>query len=212
MKITLFGATGLLGRECLSQCLESGHDVTVLVRTPAKLPAELRAQIQVVEGDGLDAEAVERALCADTDGILFAVGVDARSPEDLCTDITHHILAAMRKLGIRRLVWCGGGNTVGDEDVVSFGSWFVGFFSRYFMGLRHRDKVHQIALLKESRDVDWIGIRPLQMRKGARRGGYRVGFDRYSGFSQITAGDCANEMIRMLEDDTWLHRAPVIQY
>ncbi len=42
MKITLFGATGLLGRECLSQCLESGHEVTVLIRTPDKLPAELQ--------------------------------------------------------------------------------------------------------------------------------------------------------------------------
>ena len=49
MKITLFGATGLLGRECLSKCLESGHEVAVLVRTPDKLPAE-RAQITVVRG------------------------------------------------------------------------------------------------------------------------------------------------------------------
>jgi putative NADH-flavin reductase len=212
MKITLFGATGLLGRECLSQCLESGHEVTVLLRTPDKLPAELRAQITVVEGNGLDEEVVERALSANTEGILFAVGIDARSPEDLCTDITRRILAAMRKLGIRRLVWCGGGNTVSDEDVVSLGSRFVVVFARYFMALRHRDKLHQVALLEESHDVDWIGIRPLQMRKGARRGGYRVGFDRYSGLSQITAGDCAREMIRMLEDDTWLHKAPVIQY
>lgn len=212
MKVTIFGATGLLGRECLSQCLEAGHEVTVLVRTPDKLPAPLRAQITVVEGDGLDDEAVERALSADTEGILFAVGIDARSPEDLCTDITRHILAAMRKLGIRRLVWCGGGNTVGDEDVVSLGSRFVLLFSRCFMALRHRDKLNQIALLEESRDVDWLGIRPLQMRKGARRGGYRVGFDRYSGLSKITAGDCANEMIRMLVDDTWLHKAPIIQY
>jgi hypothetical protein len=27
-----------------------------------------------------------------------------------------------------------------------------------------------------------------------------------------TAGDCAAEMIRMLSDDTWLYKAPVIQY
>ena len=26
------------------------------------------------------------------------------------------------------------------------------------------------------------------------------------------AADCAHEMIRMLSDDTWLHKAPVIQY
>ena len=212
MKVTIFGATGLLGRECLSQCLEEGHEVRVLVRTPSKLPTELRERITTVEGDGLDPGAVERALAGGTDAILFAVGIDRRSPEDLCTDVTRNILKSMRKLGVRRFVWCGGGNTVCDEDVVSFGSKFVGWFARTFMALRHRDKLHQIALLSEFRDVEWVGIRPLQMRKGPKRGNYRVGFHRYSGLSKITAADCAHEMIRMLTDETWLHRAPVIQY
>jgi diguanylate cyclase (GGDEF)-like protein len=53
-----------------------------------------------------------------------------------------------------------------DEDVGSFGSKFVGWFTRTFMALRHRDELHQIALLNESRDVEWVGIRTLQMRKG----------------------------------------------
>jgi putative NADH-flavin reductase len=212
MKVTIFGATGLLGRECLSQCLEAGHEVTLLLRTPSKLPAELRNRVSIVEGNGLDPEAVEKALAGGAEGILFAVGIDGKSPEDLCTDITRNIIASMRKLGIERLVWCGGGNTVGDEDVVSFGSKFVGWFSGTFMGLRHRDKLHQIALLRDSRDVEWVGIRPLQMNKGPRRGSYRVGFHRYGPMSKITAADCAQEMIRMLDGDTWLHRAPVIQY
>ncbi len=212
MKVTIFGATGLLGRECLSQCLEAGHEVTVLARTPSKLPPELRDGITIIEGDGLDPGAVEQALAGGTDAILFAVGIDRRSPEDLCTDVTRNILTSMRKLGIKRFVWCGGGNTVSDEDVVSFGSKFVGWFTRTFMVLRHRDKLHQIALLSESRDVEWVGIRPLQMRKGSKREKYRVGFHRYSGLSKINAADCAHEMIRMLTDETWLHRAPVIQY
>jgi len=212
MKVTIFGATGLLGRECLSQCLEAGHEVGALLRSPAKLPAELRDRISVIEGDGLDPDAVETALAGGVDGILFAVGIDGHSPEDLCTDITRNIVATMRTRGVKRLVWCGGGDTVGGEDVVSFGSKFVGWFSRTFMGLRHRDKLHQIAFLNEFRDVEWVGIRPLQMHTGPRRGEYRVGFHRYSGLSKITAADCAQEMIRMLADDTWLHRAPVIQY
>jgi len=212
MKVTIFGATGLLGRECLSQCLEAGHEITVLARTPSKLPAELRDRITIIEGDGLDPGAVEQALTGGTDAILFAVGIDERSPEDLCTDVTRNTLTSMRKLGIKRFVWCGGGNTVSDEDVVSFGSKFVVWFTGTFMALRHRDKLHQIALLSESRDVEWVGIRPLQMRKGPKRGTYRVGFHRYSGLSKITAADCAHEMIRMLSDETWLHKAPVIQY
>ena len=50
MKLTIFGATGLVGRECLTQCLEAGHEVTLLLRTPAKLADELRSRVQVVEG------------------------------------------------------------------------------------------------------------------------------------------------------------------
>ena len=37
MKVTIFGATGALGVECVAQCLEAGHEVTVLARRPAKL-------------------------------------------------------------------------------------------------------------------------------------------------------------------------------
>ncbi len=48
MKVTIFGATGALGRECLEQCLEAQHEVTVLARSPSKLPAELRNQITVI--------------------------------------------------------------------------------------------------------------------------------------------------------------------
>jgi len=212
VKVTLFGATGSLGSECLRQCLEARHRVTVLARSPSKLPASAREQITLVEGDVLDPEAVSRALPGGTEAALFAIGIDGRSPEDLCTDATRHILAAMRTSGIRRLVWCGGGSTIVEDDEVTFGARFVELFARTFMGLRHRDKVHQLELLEQNRDLDWLGVRPLQMRRGPMRGAYRLGFHPYSGFSSISFADCADAMLGMLADDTWLHRAPVIQY
>jgi putative NADH-flavin reductase len=62
VRLSLFGATGALGRECLAQSLEARHELTVLVRTPPKLPAEVRDRIDIVEGDGLAADAVGRAI------------------------------------------------------------------------------------------------------------------------------------------------------
>ena len=212
MKVTIFGATGALGGECLKQCLEAHHEVTVLARTPSKIPDDVRNRITVVEGDGLDAGHVENALVGGTEGVLFAVGIDKRSPEDLCTDVTRHILAAMPRLGVRRLVWCGGGSTIVEDDTVTFGARFVETFARTFMALRHRDKGHQLELLDQHRDVDWVGVRPLQMRQGPKRAAYRIGFDAYSGLSKISFADCADAMIRMLTDDTWLHKAPIVQY
>jgi putative NADH-flavin reductase len=212
MKVTIFGATGALGLECTRQCLEAGHEVVVLARTPSKLPAELRDRVTVVEGDGLDADAVERALANGTEAILFAIGIDKRSPEDLCTDVTRHILAAMPRLGVRRFVWCGGGANLVGDDVITFGAKFVEWFAATFMGLRHRDKVNQLALLESRKDVAWLGVRPLQMRPGPRRGKYRLGYDAFSGLSKITFADCAHAMVGMLDDDTWLHEAPIVQY
>ncbi|TFG96982.1 MAG: NAD-dependent epimerase/dehydratase family protein [Myxococcales bacterium] len=212
MKITIFGATGALGRECLDQCLEARHEVTVLARTPSKLAPELRDRIRLVHGDALDPKHVASALAGGTEGILFAIGVDKSSPENLCTDVTRHILAAMPRLGVRRLVWCGGGSTIVEDDAVSMGARFVEIFARTFMALRHRDKLHQLELLHHSLDVEWVGIRPLQMRKGPRRADYRLGFHPYSGLSKIHFADCADAMIRMLTDDTWLHKAPIVLY
>jgi putative NADH-flavin reductase len=213
MKVTLFGATGSLGRECLEQCLQAGHEVTVLVRSPDKLPAGLRHRVSVVKGDGLVFDDVARAMPRGTDAVLFAVGVDEKtSPPDLCTDVTRHILAVMRAEQIPRLVWCGGGSNFRPEDVITFGARFVRWFSETFLKHRHTDKEHQLRLLDENSDVCWIGLRPLQMKSGPKKGTYRLGYNAFSGLSSISFADCAHAMVTMLNDDTWLGKVPIIQY
>ena len=81
MRITIFGATGALGSECLTQALDAGHEVTVLVRSASKLPDDAKNRIEVVEGDGLNTDDVEQALGEGTEAILFAIGVD-KTPAD----------------------------------------------------------------------------------------------------------------------------------
>lgn len=159
--------------------------MTVLARTPAKLPVDLAAQVQVVAGDA-----------------LVAADVDQRSPEDLCTNSTRLILDVIPRLGTDRQVWCGGGSTWVDGDPTSFGAGFVRGFSKRFLGLRRRDKDHQLALLQQHTDLDWFGVRPLQMRKGEHTDTCRLGMDSFSGMSKISFADCADVMIGMLTDDT----------
>ena len=50
-RLVILGATGSLGRHVLRQALAAGHDVTVFVRTPSKLAAELRERVSVHTGD-----------------------------------------------------------------------------------------------------------------------------------------------------------------
>ncbi|SES65310.1 NAD(P)-dependent oxidoreductase [Thalassotalea agarivorans] len=157
MKITLLGATGDLGLECLKQSIAAGHDITLLVRTPAKLSAELAAKVQVVQGDGLELEDVRKAIPAETQGILFAVGVDEKtSPENLCTNVTKNIFQVMRETLKPEVpfVWCGGGSNLLPEDVVSFGSKFVYWYAELFLKLRHKDKERQLEFLDNNKDIN----------------------------------------------------------
>lgn len=213
MKITIFGATGSLGSECLQQAKAAGHDITVLARSPNKLPASLRDSITVIQGDALQLHDVQRAIPVGTEAILFAIGVDEKtSPPNLCTDVTAHILQVMREKNIPRLIWCGGGSNLLPEDTVTFGAKFVRWYSETFLKHRHFDKEHQMALLQHSKDVDWYGIRPLQMVKGSLRRQYRLGYHRFSGLSKISFADCAHAMLSMLHSSQWLHKAPIVQY
>ena len=50
-RLLILGATGTLGRHVLRQALDAGHEVTVFVRTPSKLPPEVRERVSVHTGD-----------------------------------------------------------------------------------------------------------------------------------------------------------------
>ena len=51
MRLIILGATGSLGAHVLSHALEAGHEVSVLVRDPSRLPAEARQRVVVHTGD-----------------------------------------------------------------------------------------------------------------------------------------------------------------
>jgi hypothetical protein len=50
-RVLILGATGSLGRHVLRQALTAGHEVTVLVRTPSKLPPDASGRLSVHVGD-----------------------------------------------------------------------------------------------------------------------------------------------------------------
>lgn len=108
MRVLLLGATGGLGSAILRQLLATtSHEVTVLVRSPAKLaPAALAAgsRVTVVRGDASAA-----AGLAPTHGALInAAGRPNEPGNDLETVITEVLIAAAALAPPRLLVLTGG--------------------------------------------------------------------------------------------------------
>ncbi|KAG8550837.1 hypothetical protein GDO81_019615 [Engystomops pustulosus] len=60
-KVVIFGSTGMTGKVTLAQAVDKGFHVTVLVRDPARLPAD-KKPARVVVGDVLNKEDVSKAV------------------------------------------------------------------------------------------------------------------------------------------------------
>ena len=74
-KIMILGATGSLGKHVAEQAVAANHEVSVLVRTPAKLPADLRDRVTVHQADITALPASQlAALARNQDALINAAG------------------------------------------------------------------------------------------------------------------------------------------
>lgn len=101
MKLTVVAATGGIGRQILEQAVAAGHDVTVLVRNPAKVTAGVR----VVRADLSSPDPGALASAAEgADAVLSGLGARSKADEGVAARGTRAIVSAMRAAGTRRII------------------------------------------------------------------------------------------------------------
>ena len=66
MKLTILGATGATGTCLTSQALAAGHEVTAVVRDPARLAVPAHPRLRTVTADIMDPVSIAPAIEART--------------------------------------------------------------------------------------------------------------------------------------------------
>ena len=114
MRLIILGATGSFGSHVLAQTLGAGHDVSVLVRDPAKLPAEARQRIVVHTGD-LDT-ALPSDLIRGHDALINCAGNVADG--ERFVSLIDRVIASVESLppGERPVCWLLAGAALLDID------------------------------------------------------------------------------------------------
>src|SRR5436309_16030269 len=102
VKVVIYGATGQTGRLLIGRAGANGHVVAAFVRDPTRVNIPDRS-VRVVEGDVLDSAAVARAVPGQ-EGVLVALGTARRGSPQVLPQGIRHILDAMEKHGMRRVV------------------------------------------------------------------------------------------------------------
>ena len=154
-RLLIFGATGGTGLELVHQALERGYHVTAFVRDPTKLDIE-SDNLDVVIGNFLDADAVDKAMSAGFDAVLSPVGIYQREYNTTLSDGTKNILAAMKQHGVSRLLVV---SSMGAGDSKGQGSWLVRTYAKVMLKYVIWDKNTQEADIRAS-DLDWTIVRP----------------------------------------------------
>jgi putative NADH-flavin reductase len=221
MKLTIFAATGGIGRQVLEQALAAGHDVTAVVRNPKKLSGQAR----IVTADLADADpAMLESAVAGADAVLSGLGPRSNSEAGIAAQGTRAIVQAMQATGVRRLVVVSAApiGTVPSPGRPKPPKHDPGdgFFMRNLLApltkaalrKRYADLALMEDVVRES-GLDWTIVRPAQLTDKPLTGTYRTAYGRNLRRGlRISRADVAHLMLQVLEQPETIYQTIGIAY
>ncbi|ARZ69234.1 NAD(P)H-binding protein [Streptomyces sp. HU2014] len=201
-KIALFGANGTIGSRVLREALDRGHQVTAVVRDPAKV-TETHDNLTVTKGDVLDPASVT-AAAQGQDVVISAVG-GGDGPGHVATiePAAKSLVAGVRAAGADapRLIAVGGAGSLRTPDGKQV--WDAEGLPEFLLQIMH---AHGDALdfYRTVTDVRWTNVSPAGLiEPGERTGAYRTGLEDLvtdgDGKSRISTEDYAVALIDEVE-------------
>lgn len=121
MQVTIFGATGIIGKQLVLDGLALNHTVVAYGRNVFELDDTANKNLLLKQGTMFDDKAIRNALM-NTDAVICALegGTDG---EDFTRSLgTKHITAQMKEAGVYRIIYLGGTGVMDgpDEEICMF--------------------------------------------------------------------------------------------
>ncbi|WP_405750657.1 SDR family oxidoreductase [Streptomyces sp. NBC_00012] len=211
MRITVFGATGGVGQEIVRQAVAAGHEVTAVVRDPARLPVPL-SDVQVHTVARMDEPEVLREAVAGRDAVLSALGSRGRKADGVAERLTGSVLTAMEAEGVRRLLVVSaapvGPRPADDPLLDRLVRKVVGAMLKEV----YADLTQMEAALARSA-TDWTSVRPPKLTNGPLTGKYRtaIGGTPRSGRT-IARADVAHAMLALVDEPASVKQGVGVAY
>ena len=213
MKLALIGASGFVGAAVLQEALDRGHQVTGIVRNPAKLPQH--PELKAMAGDAYNVEALAAHLKGH-DAVIHAFnpGWGTADIRERFIQGSQAIIAASKQADVQRLLVVGGAGSL----YVAPGLQLIDtpdFPAEYKEGAEGARQA--LNLLKAETALAWSFISPpALLQPGARSGQFRIGGDQLlmngDAPAQISVADLAVAIIDELERPHHLRQRFTVGY
>ena len=216
MKLTIFAATGGIGRQLLEQAIAAGHDVTAVARNLQSL-ADAAARAVAADLSSADPAALQPAV-AGADAVLSALGPRTKADVGVAARGTKVITQAMRAAGVRRIIVVSAApiGTVpsparphpprhdpGDGFIIRY---LADPIVKRVLRAHYADLARLEDVLRAS-DLDWTAIRPPRLTDKPVTGRYRTAYGqniRRGVF--VSRADVAHYMLSVLDNPGTFHQ------
>ena len=220
-KILVYGATGKVGSQVVTEALNRGHQVTAVSRDPSRITV-IHDNLTTVKGDVLDPASVA-SLVAGQDVVLISVrGVLGKSkdPNDAVPRIAvENVVNALRVLGTTapRLIHVGGSGSLEVKPGVTYADTLPMALIPRSLQTEIEGQVLALQYLRAVTDVDWSYATPAKnFTNGKRTGVFRIGGDQLlespGGRSRISRADFAVAVIDEVENAQFVQQRFSVVY
>ena len=143
------------------------------------------------------------------DAVLSALGHTNSSAKDVQTVATRHIVSAMKRFGVLRLVSLTGAGIKIPHDQPKFVDHVFGVLLATFAGNVIQDAEQHAEVIRKS-GLEYVIVRGPRLTEGPYMGTYKVGYSGKASGTQTSRADVADSMLTQVKDDTWLGEAPLV--
>jgi putative NADH-flavin reductase len=174
-KIVVFGAGGRAGRRAVAEAVARGHQVSAVVRDPARHQELAGAGVTLVTGDVTQADSVATVAAGADAAINATARMDVPS-HDFFVAAAHALLDGLARAGVGRLLVVGIGTTLETAPgvLVHDAPGFPAAGRTFSLG--HAAELDVLRTAQTG--IDWLVVAPpptLLDDAAARTGRYRIG-------------------------------------
>lgn len=201
MKIIVFGATGMMGKEVVKQALFNGNDVKAFGRNVFTEGLPQDEKLELVQGALFDEGEVYNAVKG-CDAVISAIGGAIDGADKTRSLGMKNIVKQMEKAGVKRIVALGGpgvldganGKLIMEQE---------DFPAQYYAVSQEHKKA--LEFLKNSQ-LDWSFICPSMIQEGAPTGVLQATGNHMPepNNSKISSGDLALFMLKELQQSKFV--------
>lgn len=203
VRLALIGGTGGVGKIFCRSAIAAGHEITLLARSPDKVPAlfgEKAKAMMVVQGDSTDSEAVYK-LCAKADVIISLVGYGQReAPSEMyILSLTARNILNAAKAG-QRVIFT---TSLGMNGSSSFLWWLlrIGSGPNNMADYENADRMLVDHLGKGGASI--TVLRPASLDDRSPLGRYHATEEGGAAYQTISRADVASFLLDCLTYKTW---------